>query len=175
MPEPPVVVVHYVNVHEGSNLTIQVLHSTLVALTNSLKDGQRLPRSLWLQMDNCSRCDFSLLSQHRNMSGTRTYRTVFSFALGFLFANAFERTCCVFLSNHTVPLSCRLGSKFKISTLPNQPSRNEPLPHFLLTPCWEHPMPFRSSFILLHTIIHQGEQEPQLPRLPSSVGPLRRF
>ncbi|CAN0386362.1 unnamed protein product [Pylaiella littoralis] len=43
------------NWETGANLTIQVVHSTLVQLIKSLGEGKALPRRLWLQMDNCSR------------------------------------------------------------------------------------------------------------------------
>ena len=41
----------------GSNLTIRILYGTLLALMATLKDGQALPRTLYLQMDKCSRYD----------------------------------------------------------------------------------------------------------------------
>lgn len=41
---------------QGSNLTIQVLHSTLVELMKTAETtGTPLPRKLHLQLDNCSR------------------------------------------------------------------------------------------------------------------------
>ncbi|CAM9584489.1 unnamed protein product [Ectocarpus fasciculatus] len=43
------------NWESGANLTIEVLHKTLVKLVSTLQPGQQLPRRLWLQMDNCSR------------------------------------------------------------------------------------------------------------------------
>lgn len=40
----------------GSNLTIQVLHSTLEELAKTAEaNGKSLPRKLHLQLDNCSR------------------------------------------------------------------------------------------------------------------------
>ena len=39
----------------GSNLTIEVLHNTLMELVALQSDGSSLPRSLFIMMDNCSR------------------------------------------------------------------------------------------------------------------------
>ena len=39
----------------GSNLTVEVIHSTLVALIAQQAEGVALPRTVHFQMDNCSR------------------------------------------------------------------------------------------------------------------------
>ena len=50
---------HYLHVDStlrtGSNLTVEVMHNTLVALTDQLAEGTSLPRTVHIQLDNCWR------------------------------------------------------------------------------------------------------------------------